>query len=64
MPRSMTAGCIASSSLPWQRGQPWRSRDGRARSRSPLRVLPGAGHLFLLDEPESVIGDIRAFLDA
>ncbi|HEX4110283.1 MAG TPA: alpha/beta fold hydrolase [Solirubrobacteraceae bacterium] len=27
-----------------------------------LRVVPGAGHLFLLDEPERVIGEIRAFL--
>ncbi len=29
-----------------------------------LRVVEGGGHLFLLDEPESVIGDITAFLDA
>src|SRR5271165_6624261 len=29
-----------------------------------LRVVKGGGHLFLLDEPQSVIGDIHAFLDA
>jgi poly(3-hydroxyoctanoate) depolymerase len=29
-----------------------------------LRVVEGGGHLFLLDEPESVIADIHAFLDA
>ena len=29
-----------------------------------LRVVQGGGHLFLLDEPESVIEDIHAFLDA
>jgi poly(3-hydroxyalkanoate) depolymerase len=27
-----------------------------------LRVVPGGGHLFLLDEPETVIGDIQGFL--
>jgi poly(3-hydroxyalkanoate) depolymerase len=29
-----------------------------------LRIVRGGGHLFLLDEPESVIEDIHAFLDA
>jgi poly(3-hydroxyalkanoate) depolymerase len=29
-----------------------------------LRVVAGGGHLFLLDEPGSVVEDIRAFLDA
>ena len=29
-----------------------------------LRVVQGGGHLFLIDEPESVIADIDAFLDA
>jgi poly(3-hydroxyalkanoate) depolymerase len=29
-----------------------------------LRVVEGGGHLFLLDEPESVLGDILGFLDA
>ncbi len=29
-----------------------------------LRILRGGGHLFLLDEPEAVIDDIHAFLDA
>lgn len=29
-----------------------------------LRVVKGGGHLFLIDEPESVIADIDAFLDA
>ncbi len=28
-----------------------------------LRVVPGGGHLFLLDEPETVIDDVHAFLD-
>jgi pimeloyl-ACP methyl ester carboxylesterase len=28
-----------------------------------LRVVDGGGHLFLLDEPHSVAGAIRAFLD-
>lgn len=28
-----------------------------------LHVVPGGGHLFLLDEPENVAGVIRAFLD-
>jgi len=28
-----------------------------------LHVVPGGGHLFLLDEPESAAGEIRAFLD-
>lgn len=28
-----------------------------------LRVVEGGGHLFLLDEPESVVDDIHAFLD-
>ncbi|HMD56938.1 MAG TPA: alpha/beta hydrolase [Solirubrobacteraceae bacterium] len=31
---------------------------------SQLRVVKGGGHLFLLDEPESVVDDIDAFLDA
>jgi hypothetical protein len=26
-------------------------------------VVPGAGHLFLVDEPESVVGVIEDFLD-
>jgi poly(3-hydroxyalkanoate) depolymerase len=29
-----------------------------------LRVVAGGGHLFLIDEPESVIEDIHAFLEA
>jgi poly(3-hydroxyalkanoate) depolymerase len=29
-----------------------------------LHVVPGGGHLFLLDEPESVSGQIREFLDS
>lgn len=29
-----------------------------------LRIVRGGGHLFLLDEPESVIDEIRAFLEA
>ena len=29
-----------------------------------LHVIKGGGHLFLLDEPESVARPIRAFLDA
>jgi pimeloyl-ACP methyl ester carboxylesterase len=29
-----------------------------------LRVVEGGGHLFLIDEPESVIDDIHAFLEA
>ena len=28
-----------------------------------LLVVPGGGHAFLLDEPESVVGEIEAFLD-
>jgi poly(3-hydroxyoctanoate) depolymerase len=28
-----------------------------------LRVVQGGGHLFLLDEPESVIEDVHEFLD-
>jgi poly(3-hydroxyoctanoate) depolymerase len=28
-----------------------------------LRIIEGGGHLFLLDQPESVTTDIRAFLD-
>jgi poly(3-hydroxyalkanoate) depolymerase len=28
-----------------------------------LHVVPGGGHLFLLDEPHSAVGPIRAFLD-
>jgi len=28
-----------------------------------LHVVRGGGHLFLLDEPENVAGEIRAFLD-
>ena len=28
-----------------------------------LRVVKGGGHLFLIDEPESVIEDIHAFLE-
>jgi pimeloyl-ACP methyl ester carboxylesterase len=34
-----------------------RLRDGR------LHVVSGGGHLFLLGEPENVVGAIRAFLD-
>jgi poly(3-hydroxyalkanoate) depolymerase len=29
-----------------------------------LTVVPGGGHLFLIDEPETVIDEIHAFLDA
>jgi poly(3-hydroxyalkanoate) depolymerase len=29
-----------------------------------LHVVEGGGHLFILDEPESIIGEIQAFLDA
>jgi pimeloyl-ACP methyl ester carboxylesterase len=29
-----------------------------------LRIVEGGGHLFLLDQPESVTTDIQAFLDA
>lgn len=29
-----------------------------------LRVVEGGGHLFLLDQPETVVGDIAAFLDS
>jgi poly(3-hydroxyoctanoate) depolymerase len=43
-------------------------RNGRLlASRLPngrLLVVKGGGHLFLLDEPENVAGEIRAFLDA
>ena len=28
-----------------------------------LHVIKGGGHLFLLDEPQSAVGRIRAFLD-
>jgi poly(3-hydroxyoctanoate) depolymerase len=28
-----------------------------------LHVVKGGGHLFLLDEPQNVVGPIRAFLD-
>lgn len=28
-----------------------------------LHVVNGGGHLFLLDEPQNVVGAIRAFLD-
>jgi poly(3-hydroxyoctanoate) depolymerase len=42
-------------------------RNGRMlASRLPngrLHVVKGGGHLFLLDEPENVAGEIRAFLD-
>jgi poly(3-hydroxyalkanoate) depolymerase len=42
-------------------------RNGRLlASRLPngrLHVVKGGGHLFLLDEPENVAGEIRAFLD-
>jgi pimeloyl-ACP methyl ester carboxylesterase len=42
-------------------------RNGRLHAgRIPdarLHVVPGGGHLFLLDEPENVAGAIRAFLD-
>jgi pimeloyl-ACP methyl ester carboxylesterase len=31
---------------------------------SKLVVLHGAGHAFLLDEPDSAVDDIEAFLDA
>jgi pimeloyl-ACP methyl ester carboxylesterase len=27
-----------------------------------LRIVPGGGHLFLLDEPDSVIDDLTDFL--
>ena len=42
-------------------------RNGRvlaARLPAPLYVVKGGGHLFLLDEPESVAGVIRDFVDA
>jgi len=42
-------------------------RNGRvlaARLPTPLYVVKGGGHLFLLDEPESVAGVIRDFVDA
>jgi pimeloyl-ACP methyl ester carboxylesterase len=29
-----------------------------------LRVVAGGGHLFLLDQPETVVDDIHRFLDA
>jgi poly(3-hydroxyoctanoate) depolymerase len=29
-----------------------------------LRVVEGGGHLFLLDEPESVIDDVHGFLES
>jgi len=29
-----------------------------------LHVVKGAGHLFLLDEPQNAVGPIGAFLDA
>ncbi len=35
----------------------------RVMPAAQLRVVRGGGHLFLLDEPESVIDDIHAFLD-
>ena len=28
-----------------------------------IHIIEGGGHLFLLDEPESAVGRIRAFLD-
>jgi poly(3-hydroxyoctanoate) depolymerase len=36
----------------------------RLMPNATLRVVRGGGHLFLLDEPESVIEDIEGFLDA
>jgi poly(3-hydroxyoctanoate) depolymerase len=44
--------------VPNARFMAWRMPDAR------LRIVQGGGHLFLLDQPETVIGDIRAFLDA
>ena len=44
-----------------------RPRPPGAAARLPharLHVVKGGGHLFLLDEPESVAGVIRDFLDA
>jgi pimeloyl-ACP methyl ester carboxylesterase len=35
---------------------------GRLRD-SRVHVVKGGGHLFLLDEPESVVGTVRAFVD-
>jgi poly(3-hydroxyalkanoate) depolymerase len=35
----------------------------RVMPNATLRVVRGGGHLFLLDEPESVIEDIQGFLD-
>jgi poly(3-hydroxyalkanoate) depolymerase len=29
-----------------------------------LHIVPGGGHLFVLDEPESIVGPLEAFLDA
>ena len=36
----------------------------RIMPNAQLRIVRGGGHLFLLDEPESVIDDIHAFLEA
>jgi poly(3-hydroxyalkanoate) depolymerase len=47
-------------SVPLRNGRMLAARLPRAR----LHVVPGGGHLFLLDEPENVAPVIRAFLDA
>jgi poly(3-hydroxyalkanoate) depolymerase len=47
-------------SVPLRNGRLLATRLPNAR----LHVVRGGGHLFLLDEPESVAGEIRAFLDA
>jgi pimeloyl-ACP methyl ester carboxylesterase len=46
-------------SVPLRNGRMLAARIPKSR----LHVVRGGGHLFLLDEPESVAGAIRAFLD-
>ena len=65
-------GCTACAGPCWS----WRASRTRAvpllnarllAARLPdarVHVVPGGGHLFLLDEPQSVAPQIRAFLDA
>ena len=47
-------------SVPVRNGRMLASRLPNAR----LHIVRGGGHLFLLDEPENVVGTISAFLDA
>jgi len=57
--RSLIVAGDSDPSVPMRNGRVLAARIPHAR----LHVVKGGGHLFLLDEPENVVGPIRAFLD-